>query len=89
MTGTQIRVEKPQPQTELATSNITKESGIETSPDSRPKAKQNDAATGASAAGVRALGARLVAFYFRAPVKAFFRPRVEYDKESEFEYESC
>lgn len=39
---------------------------------------RNDAATGASAAGVRALSAQMVAFYFRAPIKAFFRTRVEY-----------
>lgn len=42
------------------------------------KNPRNNAATGASAAGVRALSAQLVAFYFRAPVKAFFRTRVEY-----------
>ncbi|GES66707.1 mitochondrial carrier [Aspergillus terreus] len=41
------------------------------------KNPRNNAATGASAAGVRALSAQLVAFYFRAPVKAFFRTRVE------------
>ena len=40
--------------------------------------RRNDAATGASAATVRALTARAVAFYFRAPVKAFFRTRVDY-----------
>lgn len=39
---------------------------------------RNNAATGASAAGARALGAQFVAFYFRAPIKAFFRTRVEY-----------
>ncbi|KAL3466606.1 mitochondrial carrier domain-containing protein [Aspergillus heterothallicus] len=39
---------------------------------------RNNAATGASAAGVRALSAQLVAFYFRVPVKAFFRTRVDY-----------
>ena len=39
---------------------------------------RNDAATGASAAGVRAFTAQAVAFYFRAPVKAFFRTRVDY-----------
>lgn len=38
---------------------------------------RNNAATGASAAGVRALGTQLVAFYFRVPVKSFFRTRVE------------
>ncbi|KOS21989.1 Solute carrier family 25 member 40 [Escovopsis weberi] len=44
-------------------------------PDRHPR---NNAATGASAAGVRALSAQLVAFYFRAPAKAFFRTRVDY-----------
>ncbi|WEW61850.1 hypothetical protein PRK78_007347 [Emydomyces testavorans] len=39
---------------------------------------RTNAATGASAAGVRALSAQAVAFYFRAPVKAFFRTRVDY-----------
>lgn len=38
---------------------------------------RSNAATGASAAGTRALSAQLIAFYFRAPVKAFFRTRVE------------
>lgn len=38
---------------------------------------RNNAATGASAAGVRAISAQAVTFYFRAPVKAFFRTRVE------------
>lgn len=38
---------------------------------------RDDVATGASAAGVRALSAQMVAFYFRAPIKAFFRTRVE------------
>ncbi|AEO60276.1 hypothetical protein MYCTH_11798, partial [Thermothelomyces thermophilus ATCC 42464] len=50
------------------------------SPSSLPdkKAPSSNAATGASAAGVRALTAQAVAFYFRAPVKAFFRTRVDY-----------
>ena len=39
---------------------------------------RSNAATGASAAGVRAFTAQAVAFYFRAPVKAFFRTRVDY-----------
>lgn len=39
--------------------------------------KTSNAATGASAAGVRAVASQTVAFYFRAPVKAFFRTRVE------------
>ncbi|KAK9770433.1 putative Mitochondrial carrier protein [Seiridium cardinale] len=44
-------------------------------PDTQPR---SNAATAASAAGVRALSAQAVAFYFRAPVKAFFRTRVDY-----------
>lgn len=47
-------------------------------PGSSRRISRNDAATGASAAGVRALSAQMVAFYFRAPIKAFFRMRVEY-----------
>lgn len=39
---------------------------------------RSNAATAASAAGVRALSAQVVAFYFRAPAKAFFRTRVDY-----------
>ncbi|KAJ5775957.1 uncharacterized protein N7511_000968 [Penicillium nucicola] len=46
-------------------------------PGSPRRISRNDAATGASAAGVRALSAQMVAFYFRAPIKAFFRTRVE------------
>ncbi|KAL2019548.1 hypothetical protein VTK56DRAFT_9515 [Thermocarpiscus australiensis] len=42
------------------------------------KTPSSNAATGASAAGVRALTSQAVAFYFRAPVKAFFRTRVDY-----------
>lgn len=38
----------------------------------------SNAATGASAAGARAFAAQAIAFYFRAPVKAFFRTRVDY-----------
>ncbi|KAK4148669.1 mitochondrial carrier domain-containing protein [Chaetomidium leptoderma] len=50
-------------------------------PDGAPlpeKAPSSNAATAASAAGVRALTSQAVAFYFRAPVKAFFRTRVDY-----------
>ncbi|KAL7275330.1 hypothetical protein RUND412_001732 [Rhizina undulata] len=39
---------------------------------------QNNLFQGTSAAGARALGMQFVAFYFRAPVKAFFRMRVDY-----------
>ncbi|KAK3346426.1 mitochondrial carrier domain-containing protein [Lasiosphaeria hispida] len=42
------------------------------------KAPTSNAATGASAASMRALTQQAVAFYFRAPVKAFFRTRVDY-----------
>ncbi|PFH59700.1 hypothetical protein XA68_11963 [Ophiocordyceps unilateralis] len=42
------------------------------------RAPRSNAATAASAAGVRAVSAQLVAFYFRAPAKAFFRTRVDY-----------
>lgn len=38
----------------------------------------SNAATAASAASARALSSQLVAFYFRAPAKAFFRTRVDY-----------
>lgn len=43
-----------------------------------PGAKKGSASTGVQAAGVRAIAARAVAFYFRAPVKAFFRGRIDY-----------
>ncbi|KAI4199678.1 MAG: hypothetical protein LQ350_004469 [Teloschistes chrysophthalmus] len=46
------------------------------SPRSRQDTKGNTA-TGASAAGARAVSSQLIAFYFRAPAKAFFRTRVE------------
>ncbi|KAI9815719.1 MAG: hypothetical protein M1827_002115 [Pycnora praestabilis] len=42
------------------------------------KNPKNNAATGVSAAGIRAISAQFVAFYFRAPVKAFFRTRVDW-----------
>jgi hypothetical protein len=45
-------------------------------PPEKPPA--SNAATAASAASVRALTSQAVAFYFRAPVKAFFRTRVDY-----------
>jgi hypothetical protein len=48
----------------------------------KQKQPRNNAATGASAAGFRAVTAQFVAFYFRAPMKAFFRTRVEYDFQS-------
>lgn len=42
------------------------------------KQPRKNAATAASAASVRALTSQAIAFYFRAPVKAFFRTRVDY-----------
>ncbi|CAK7562486.1 MAG: hypothetical protein SEPTF4163_000333 [Sporothrix epigloea] len=49
--------------------------GVPVIPD---KDRRTNAATAASAAGVRALSAQALQFYFRAPVKAFFRTRVDY-----------
>jgi hypothetical protein len=46
--------------------------------DGAPKQRKENASTGVQAAGFRAVAARLVAFYFRAPVKAFFRGRIDY-----------
>lgn len=40
--------------------------------------QRKNAATGASAAGTRAVLTQFLAFYFRAPIKAFFRSRVDY-----------
>ncbi|KAI4702905.1 hypothetical protein J4E81_001778 [Alternaria sp. BMP 2799] len=48
-----------------------------TAPDA-PQAPNKAPATGVQAAGMRAVAARMVAFYFRAPVKAFFRGRIDY-----------
>jgi hypothetical protein len=47
--------------------------------DKREEARKPNAnaATGASAASVRAISTQFMAFYFRAPAKAFFRTRVE------------
>jgi hypothetical protein len=41
------------------------------------KKRKEHANTGFTAATMRALSARLLTFYFRAPIKAFFRPRIE------------
>lgn len=46
--------------------------------DSTGQPKKKSTATGVQAAGIRAVTARAVAFYFRAPVKAFFRGRIDY-----------
>ncbi|EEP78332.1 conserved hypothetical protein [Uncinocarpus reesii 1704] len=61
-------------------SQLSFETDIPSDADSEGAGRRNprtNAATGASAAGVRAISAQAVAFYFRAPVKAFFRTRVE------------
>lgn len=42
------------------------------------KDPKTNASNAAQAAGVRAFTAQAIAFYFRAPVKAFFRTRVDY-----------
>ncbi|KAI5787093.1 mitochondrial carrier domain-containing protein [Geopyxis carbonaria] len=46
--------------------------------ETEPRQTKTNVLQGSSAAGARALGTQLVAFYFRAPVKAFFRTRVDY-----------
>ena len=43
----------------------------------RKKQPTNNAATGASAAGMRSVAVQFMTFYFRAPITAFFRSRVE------------
>jgi hypothetical protein len=55
----------------LASANSSQEITI------KRKDKKTDAATGTKAAGIRAVFAQLVTFYFRAPIKAFFRSRLE------------
>src|ERR1700722_4556428 len=51
---------------------------VQITPEPVRKDPRSNAATGASAAGVRAFTAQAVAFYFRAPIKSFFRTRVDY-----------
>ena len=53
-----------------------REGGEDVVTTNKAKRKEN-ASTGAQAATMRALSARLFAFYFRAPIKSFFRARVE------------
>ena len=50
---------------------------VQDAPKDKRKGSKDNATTGASAAGMRAATARLFAFYFRVPVKAFFRTRIE------------
>ncbi|KAK6514458.1 hypothetical protein TWF281_004658 [Arthrobotrys megalospora] len=46
--------------------------------DPKKKSKSSNAVQGASAAGTRAVTMQLVSFYFRYPVKAFMRLRIDY-----------
>ncbi|KAF3917204.1 hypothetical protein ABW20_dc0106724 [Dactylellina cionopaga] len=46
--------------------------------DPKKKSKGSNAVQGVSAAGARAITMQLVAFYFRYPVKAFMRLRIDY-----------
>ncbi|KAK6498537.1 hypothetical protein TWF481_011125 [Arthrobotrys musiformis] len=46
--------------------------------DPKKKSKGSNAVQGASAAGTRAITMQLVSFYFRYPVKAFMRLRIDY-----------
>jgi len=70
---------KRDPPTSTINSQRAEETSIPASvKDQQQLDHQNNASTGASAAGVRAVTARLIALYFRAPAKAFFRTRVDY-----------
>ncbi|KAK4555348.1 hypothetical protein LTR86_007645 [Recurvomyces mirabilis] len=42
------------------------------------KKRQENASTGVGAAAMRGISARFFAFYFRAPIRAFFRTRIDY-----------
>ncbi|KAK8202022.1 hypothetical protein M8818_005547 [Zalaria obscura] len=64
--------------TALRDDSITHGPALPDNKKSTTEKRQNNASTGASAAGMRALSARMMAFYFRTPVKAFFRTRVDY-----------
>ncbi|KAF2158839.1 hypothetical protein M409DRAFT_30711 [Zasmidium cellare ATCC 36951] len=46
--------------------------------ETKHKKREKHASTGVQTATIRALSARLLTFYFRAPIKAFFRPRIDY-----------
>ena len=52
--------------------------GYNDGPSDGPQQPNKAPATGVQAAGMRAVAAQMVAFYFRAPVKAFFRGRIDY-----------
>jgi hypothetical protein len=65
-----VKASKSTPDDSYTITPINEEDGGST------KGNQN-AATGASAAGIRALSMQAMAFWFRAPIKAFFKTRVE------------
>ncbi|PGG97112.1 hypothetical protein AJ79_09340 [Helicocarpus griseus UAMH5409] len=72
---------------EPSRTNFDGNPSIDPDPEDTARRKpRTNAATGASAAGVRALSAQAVAFYFRAPAKAFFRTRV--DKTDVWEFQA-
>ncbi|CAN9317830.1 unnamed protein product [Alternaria alternata] len=58
--------------------SLRSDASNDTSLPEAPQAPNKAPATGVQAAGMRAVAARMVAFYFRAPVKAFFRGRIDY-----------
>lgn len=43
-----------------------------------PRPSKENVVQSTTAAGVRALSVQMIAFYFRAPVKAFFKQRFDY-----------
>jgi len=65
------------PDVERPTSEAFKRPKTKDVPKDKRQGGKDNATTGASAAGMRALTARMFAFYFRVPVKAFFRTRIE------------
>ncbi|KAF2743630.1 mitochondrial carrier protein-like protein [Sporormia fimetaria CBS 119925] len=65
----------------MTAGSSTPDAGVQPAKDSRDGTSQpnkQNASTGVQAASIRAITARAVAFYFRAPVKAFFRGRIDY-----------
>lgn len=59
------------------TSEAANRPNTEHVPKDKRQGGKDNATTGASAASMRAITARMFAFYFRVPVKAFFRTRIE------------
>lgn len=65
-----VGASKPRKAADLDDGRVETQDGV--------RKQKSNAKTGASAAGMRALSAQFVAFYFRAPMKAFLRTRVDY-----------